>query len=166
MQIIQNLPQIKDEYLLKQEELVQKLYDDFGSDILEKLVKKASVVRENAYAPYSGYKVGSALVTTDGRIFEGINAEAISYTQTTHAEELAIRNAVANGVVEDLGQHFIAALVFVSSSKELGAPCGHCRQIIQEHADNCVIAQGTVDGEVINIATLDLILPFAFSSLN
>lgn len=166
MSIINNLPQIRKEYLLEQERLVQELYDEFGSDILKKLVKNAAKVRGNAYAPYSGYKVGSALLTTDGRIFEGVNAEAISYTQSTHGEELAIRNAVVNGVVNDLGQHFIKALVFVTSSSELCAPCGHCRQIIREHADNCVIAQGKTDGSIINIMTLDLILPFAFSSLN
>jgi cytidine deaminase len=166
MSYIKNFPQLKQSYLNQQEELVQELYDEFGENILEKLVKRASQVRKNAYAPYSNYKVGAALITKDGRIFEGVNAEAISYTQTTHAEELAIRSAISHGVVEDIGQYFIKALVYVSSSSELGAPCGHCRQIICEHTDNCVIAQGSVDGKVLNIGTLDLFLPFAFSNLN
>ncbi len=159
-------PYVKDEYLKDQEKLFDLLLKDFGPDILSHLASRAAEARKNAYAPYSNYQVGAAVLTTDGRIFEGVNAEAVSFTQTAHAEETAIRNAILAGVIHDLGQHFIVAIVFVSSNNKFSAPCGHCRQIIREHAQNCVVAQGSEEGEVKHATTLNLLLPLSFSSIS
>lgn len=159
-------PQIKQLYLREQSDIVDDFYKQFGPNILELMAKKAAKVRENAYAPYSNYLVGAAVLTKGGEIVLGVNSEAISYTQTAHAEETAIRSAIIQGAIKELGQHFIAAILYVSSGSDFGAPCGHCRQIIREHADNCVVAQGTIDGEVKHVATLDLLLPLGFSVLN
>jgi len=94
--------------------------------IKEKLFLEAIRVRENAYAPYSNYKVGSALLTDTGEIFSGCNVENASFGLTVCAE----RNAIANAVVE--GKKKFIAILVLTQDEEPGTPCGACRQVISE----------------------------------
>jgi cytidine deaminase len=106
----------------------------------KKLVEEANRARDNAHAPYSNYRVGAALVTTDGRIFAGCNVENASYGVTLCAERNAVSQMVAAGARE------IAALVVVTQGPEPGSPCGVCRQTLAEFADDLPIGL-TIAGE-------------------
>lgn len=93
---------------------------------LEKLVAAAWHAREVAYAPYSNFAVGAALLAKDGRIFTGCNVENISYSLTNCAERVAIGAAVSAGVRE-----FIAVAVVADTGVPI-SPCGACRQVLAE----------------------------------
>lgn len=93
---------------------------------LEKLVEAAWQAREVAYAPYSNFAVGAALLAKDGRIFTGCNVENISYSLTNCAERVAIGAAVSAGVRE-----FIAVAVVADTGVPV-SPCGACRQVLAE----------------------------------
>ena len=90
------------------------------------LVEAAWKVREKAYAPYSNFAVGAALLAADGRIFSGCNVENISYGLTQCAERVAIGVAVAAGVRE-----FLAVAVVADAAVPI-SPCGACRQVLAE----------------------------------
>ncbi len=88
------------------------------------LVEKAREARERAYAPYSGFPVGAALLGRSGRVYSGCNVENASYPLTTCAERTALARAVAEGERE-----FEAIAVVTSTG---ATPCGACRQILRE----------------------------------
>lgn len=90
------------------------------------LVAAAWKVREAAYAPYSNFAVGAALLASDGRVFTGCNVENISYGLTNCAERVAIGAAVAAGVRE-----FLAVAVVADTGVPI-SPCGACRQVLAE----------------------------------
>ena len=90
------------------------------------LVDAAWKVRESAYAPYSNFAVGAALLAADGRVFTGCNVENISYGLTNCAERVAIGAAVAAGVRE-----FLAVAVVADTGVPI-SPCGACRQVLAE----------------------------------
>jgi cytidine deaminase len=90
------------------------------------LVKAAWQVRERAYAPYSKFAVGAALLAADGRIFTGCNVENLSYGLTNCAERVAIGAAVAAGV-----RNFLAVAVVADTAVPI-SPCGACRQVLAE----------------------------------
>ncbi len=90
------------------------------------LVILAKEAMENAYAPYSHFKVGAALLAKDGRVFQGCNIENASYGATNCAERTAIFKAVSEGVRE------FEAIAIVASSGEYASPCGICRQVLFE----------------------------------
>ena len=92
----------------------------------EPLVEAAWAAREHAYAPYSNFPVGAALLVEDGRIFAGCNVENLSYGLTNCAERVAIGAAVAAGA-----RGFLAVVV-VAETKEPISPCGACRQVLAE----------------------------------
>ena len=95
------------------------------------LCDKAKEARNNAYTPYSGFKVGAALLCSDGSIYTGCNIENASYSPTVCAERVAIFKAVSEGKRE-----FSAIAVCGSPKGELTAklcyPCGVCRQVLSE----------------------------------
>ncbi len=93
--------------------------------------KKLKKILENAYAPYSNYKVAAIVVTTDGNHFSGVNVENASYGATICAERNAINNAIANGYKKG---DFKELYVMVASDK-LAFPCNICRQVIVEFFD-------------------------------
>jgi cytidine deaminase len=97
------------------------------------LVEAATRARANAYAPYSGYQVGAALVADDGRIFAGCNVENASYGLALCAERNAVGQLVAAG-----GKRPVAIAV-VTAGPEPGSPCGLCRQTLTEFADDLPI---------------------------
>ena len=93
---------------------------------LDALLEAAWEAKEHAYAPYSNFSVGAALLAADGRIFSGCNVENLSYGLTNCAERVAIGAAVAAGVREFL------AVVVVADTGVPVSPCGACRQVLAE----------------------------------
>ena len=93
------------------------------------LVQIALEVREKAYAPYSGFRVGAALLTDTGKVYTGVNIENISYGATNCAERTAVFKAVSEGVMK------FSTIAISSDSKEFTFPCGICRQVMKEFTD-------------------------------
>jgi cytidine deaminase len=103
----------------------------------ERLGAAAREARDRAYAPYSGFQVGAALLTDDGRIFAGANVENASYGLSMCAERAAVFHAVAEGV------RGIRAVAVSASNDEPTWPCGGCRQVLHEFGpDMVVISEG------------------------
>lgn len=92
----------------------------------EKLVECAMRARENAYAPYSNFKVGAALETSNGRVFTGCNVENATYGLTVCAERVALWKAISEGERE------FSAIAVVTESERPASPCGACRQLLWE----------------------------------
>ena len=114
-------------------------------------------VRENAYVPYSRYKVGAALRTPSGAVYLGCNVENVAYPEGTCAEAGAIAAMVAAGETE------IAEAYVVADAAHPVPPCGGCRQKLAEFAKSTVrVTLATVDGmeQVVTVAEL---LPGAFT---
>lgn len=95
---------------------------------MDLLLERAKVARERAYAPYSKFKVGAALLTKDGCVFDGCNVENASYGLCNCAERTAFFSAIAAGCQRDE----FAALAVIGDTDGPIAPCGACRQVIIE----------------------------------
>ena len=127
-----------------------------------KLVKEALKARQNAYCPYSGYKVGAALLTRSGHIYIGCNVENAAFTPGSCAERTAINSAVAAGE-----RDFVSlAIAGGYDEKDTGRsyPCGVCRQVIREFADDdfpVIIASLNGSYELHSISEL---LPYSFGA--
>ncbi len=121
------------------------------------LMEQAIEAKEYAYAPYSGFRVGAAVLTTDGRIFTGCNVENASYGAAICAERTAIVKAVSGGDKK------INAIAITSDSNDPIFPCGICRQVIAEFAnEETIIICGNKNGEYKEYKLED-ILPNAFT---
>lgn len=126
------------------------------------LVKRAQEAMTHAYAPYSGYKVGAALLCADGSLYEGANIENASFTPTICAERTAIFKAVYDG-------HRDLKAIAVCGGKDgviTGAfpPCGVCRQVMREFCDDdFIIYLVGADGSFETV-TLPQLLPYSFSA--
>ena len=90
------------------------------------LIEKAKEVSRKAYAPYSNYKVGAALLTKSGKVYTGCNIENSSYGLTNCAERTAVFKAVSEGEME------FEEMVIYADSPNLPTPCGACRQVLSE----------------------------------
>ena len=127
----------------------------------EKLVKLAKEAMTHAYMPYSGYKVGAALLCADGTVYQGCNIENASFTPTICAERTAFFKAIYDG-----HRDFVAIAVCGGKDGVIeGAfpPCGVCRQVMREFCeDDFQIHMVTKEGW--ETATLAEILPFSFSA--
>src|ERR1700722_3351278 len=106
------------------------------------LIKEAKKVRENAYAPYSRFKVGAAILTGTGKVFAGVNVENASYGLTICAERSAIFAAVAAGETD------VVSVAIATDGTEPTLPCGACRQVLSEFGESIQIIASTVDGKV------------------
>ena len=117
----------------------------------------ATAVRENAYAPFSDFRVGAALETDDGDMIDGCNVESASYGLTVCAERVAIWKALSECERE------FTDLVIVVDTEQLTPPCGTCRQIIWEYTKDAKITLANLKGqsEVVDIREL---LPKAFDA--
>ena len=92
------------------------------------LIEAACSARKNAYAPYSNYKVGAAILVEDGRVFTGVNVENASYGLSICAERTAVFKAVSEGY-----RKILAVAVCTANA---GSPCGACRQVMVEFGDD------------------------------
>lgn len=123
-----------------------------------KLIAQALQAQKLAYAPYSNYFVGAALLTASNEIIQGCNVENASYGLTNCAERSAIFSAVSQGKKE-----FIAMAVV---TRDGGSPCGACRQVINEFNPEMLVIMANQKGEIVNETTLDQLLPNAFGPKN
>lgn len=117
------------------------------------LLEAACQVRELAHAPYSQFQVGAAVLTEDGEIFRGVNVENASFGLTTCAERTAVYNAITAGA-----KRILAVAVCTDNAV---APCGACRQVLFEFADDIPVWQCNPDGYV-SRTTLYRLLPDCF----
>ncbi|PIE06136.1 MAG: cytidine deaminase [Sorangium cellulosum] len=123
----------------------------------ENLVEAAKDVRSNAYAPYSGFAVGAAILSASGHLFVGCNVENATYGLTICAE----RNAVANMVAS--GEREMRAIAIVTGADAPTPPCGMCRQTLAEFVlDLPVYLVSTAAGTVARATTLAALIPNAF----
>ena len=111
--------------------------------------------RENAYAPYSAFRVGVALMSSDGHVYNGCNVENASYGLSLCAERSAISAAVCAGA-----KSFVAMAV-ISNSDDYCIPCGACRQVLMEFSPECTVMCCKKDGSHISFTVRDL-LPHSF----
>ncbi len=122
------------------------------------LKQAARAVRENAYAPYSNFKVGAALLADDGRVYVGCNVENVAYPEGTCAEAGAIAAMIASGA------HRIVEAYVIADSPDPVPPCGGCRQKLSEFAARDVaVTLATTDGSEFKTTVGDL-LPGAFDA--
>jgi cytidine deaminase len=127
-----------------------KLTDELRS----KLIELAQDARQRAYAPYSNYQVGAALVTPGGKFFTGCNVENAAYPTGLCAERVAIFKAVSEG------ERKFSALAVVTSNG--GTPCGSCRQVMAEFGLDTVVLIADGEGQLCQEATVAELLPGAF----
>jgi cytidine deaminase len=125
------------------------------------LVAAAKRAAMQAYCPYSGFPVGAAVLTDRGEIFAGCNVENASYGLTICAERNAIFQAVARGE----GPLVILALVVYTPTSEPTAPCGACRQVINEFGPDAEVL-AACDGPTVLSRLLGELLPQAFGPTN
>lgn len=125
---------------------------------MKELLHAAGQAREKAYAPYSGFKVGAAVLAASGRIYSGCNIENASYGLTNCAERTAIFKAVSEG--EDK----LLALAVVGDTPAPTAPCGACRQVMAEFGIEKIIMGNLQGGQL--VMTLGELLPYSFGTSN
>ena len=128
----------------------------------EALVQEAMQAMQNAYAPYSGFKVGAALLCADGTVSRGCNIENAAYGPSNCAERTAIFKAVSEG------HRTFAAIAVVGGKNgavtDIFPPCGVCRQVMQEFCvPDFMIYMGRGDGSYVAVR-LDALLPYGFSA--
>ena len=121
----------------------------------EALVARAIEARERAYAPYSHYRVGAALLGKSGRIYTGGNVENAVYPLTTCAERTVVVKAVSEGERE-----FVALAV---ATENAGSPCGSCRQVLREFGEDIIVLIADAEGAYRETAVADL-LPDSFGA--
>lgn len=122
----------------------------------ELLISYAKKAMGNAYAPYSGFCVGAAVLTSDGDVFTGCNVENASYGATICAERCAVLKAISEGCTS------FTKIAIVSSSDTLTYPCGICRQFLSEFMEDGIVVLCDAEGNIKEY-TLDSLLPFAFN---
>ncbi len=123
---------------------------------IDELVVKAWEARLNAYAPYSQFHVGSALIAADGRIFTGANVENASLGLSMCAERVALGSAIAAGV------RSLAAIAIAGSGTDGVTPCGGCRQVLSEFNADLTVIRCRPDGTYDTMSLADLV-PSAFT---
>jgi cytidine deaminase len=118
---------------------------------MDDLLAAAREAVESAYAPYSEYRVGAAIETADGTVYTGCNIENANYSNSLHAEEVALGTAVREG------HRSFARLAVSSAARDSVTPCGMCRQTLAEFCDESF--RITTDGDDAEEYTLGELLP-------
>jgi cytidine deaminase len=121
------------------------------------LVDSAIQARQKAWAPFSKFKIGAAILTKDGKIYTGCNIESASYGLTVCAERVAIWKAISDGQKEFLG------IAIVADTEDLTPPCGACRQIIWEFCNDIIVILANLQDQRRTFKASEL-LPNAFDS--
>jgi cytidine deaminase len=125
-------------------------------DTRQKLIQAAQAAWEKAYAPYSNYAVGAALLAASGVIYDGINVENAVYPLTVCGERVAVFKAVS------AGERSFQAIAVVT--KNGGTPCGSCRQVLAEFGLETVVLIANLAGDLVHEITVADLLPHAFGS--
>ena len=120
----------------------------------DELLKLAFEAMENAYVPYSHYKVGACVLCKDGKTFRGCNIENASYSLTICAERVAISKAVSDGAKK------FTAICIYSAGGKMPYPCGACRQFIAEFSDDAEVI--VTDGKEVCETKSSKLLPCSF----
>jgi cytidine deaminase len=123
----------------------------------KELIDIATGVRENAYAPYSDFRVGAAVETDSGNVYTGCNVESASYGLTVCAERVAIWKGISRG------EKRFGRIAVVVDTEELTPPCGVCRQIIWEFCGDVPVILANLHGKTETVMMSEL-LPRAFDS--
>lgn len=123
----------------------------------DELIGRATDARSKAYAPYSNFKVGAALVAENDEVYTGCNVESASYGLTVCAERVAIWKAVSEGVTK------FSEIAVVADTEELTPPCGVCRQIIWEFCGDIPVILANLKGKSETVQMREL-LPRAFDT--
>lgn len=126
------------------------------------LILEAKKAQEKAYAPYSNFPVGAAILTKDDRLFHGANVENASYSLTCCAERNALFSAYSQGIKKE----DILAMAVIGNTEHPISPCGACRQVMHElmPADAQVLLTNKVSDQLLELKVVDL-LPHSFDSL-
>lgn len=125
----------------------------------QELIAHAAAMRERAVAPYSHYRVGAALLGSNGKVYGGCNIETAAYSVTLCAERTAIACAVADGCTS------FTRLAVISSGEALCTPCGMCRQMLYEFAPELTVLCCRADQSSETMSIREL-LPYGFGSGN
>ncbi|KAF0699575.1 Aste57867_9863 [Aphanomyces stellatus] len=120
----------------------------------------ARTASKAAYAPYSHFHVGAALVTSDGQVFSGCNVENASYPLGNCAERTAVYAARVQG-----GMQHIDAICIYTPTEKATSPCGACRQVLNEFGPEMVVRM-ICDGDEVLETTIDHLLPYGFGPKN
>jgi len=126
-----------------------------NAEMRDRLIQTAIEARKWAYVPYSHYQVGAALLTSSGRIYDGVNVENAAYPTTICAERVAVFKAVSEGE-----RQFEAIAVVTENA---GTPCGSCRQVLAEFGLDTKVFIADTDGNVRLEMTVAQLLPGAFT---
>lgn len=121
----------------------------------QNLIRTAQEARQWAYAPYSKYLVGAAILSTSGRVYDGVNIENAAYPTGTCAERVAVFKAVSEGE-----RRFLAIAVVTSNG---GTPCGSCRQVLAEFGLETVVLIADAQGNLLQEISVGDLLPGAFT---
>ncbi|MDO4745045.1 MAG: cytidine deaminase [Bacillota bacterium] len=122
---------------------------------MKELYEAAYAARENAYSPFSGIKVGAAVLTEDGNVYTGVNIENSSYGATICAERTAFVKAISEG------HRKFKAIAVSSGNVNEALPCGICRQFMYEFSPDMLVITG-LDSEHLIVRTLEELLPKGF----
>jgi cytidine deaminase len=120
------------------------------------LVSEARKARENAVAPFSKFKVGAALRTSEGKVYRGCNVENCTFGLTVCAERVALLSALA------AGERKFTAIAVVTQSEEPSTPCGPCRQLMWEYCGDIDVTLANLDGRRVEYK-LSTLFPHPFS---
>ena len=121
------------------------------NNIQAMLIEKAKSAMEFAYAPYSEFRVGAALLTDTGKIYTGSNVENRSFGATCCAERTAVFKAVSEG------ERSFKAIAIYSSGKSATAPCGICRQVLSEFSEDMTVLFCGTNEEIVETTLLELL---------
>ncbi len=121
----------------------------------KKLITEAERARKRAYAPYSKFKVGAAVLSADGKIFTGCNIENASIGLALCAERVAIFKAISEGSTK------FKAIAIIGDTDKPCSPCGACRQVISEFGEDIPLIMANLKGDV-KIKKIKELLPGAF----
>lgn len=135
-----------------------KSKDELNEEMRTKLIDLACQARLMAYAPYSGYQVGAALLTESGKIYTGCNIENAAYPETICAERTAIVKAVSEG------ERVFKAIAVATSNG--GSPCGACRQVMAEFGLDILVLIADAEGKLHQAMNVSDLLPGAFGPAN
>ena len=123
-------------------------------ELRTQLIEAAIDARQGAYAPYSNYRVGAALLTASGRIYDVVNVENAAYPATICAERVAVFKGISEGE-----RNFVALAVITANG---GSLCGSCRQVLAEFGLDTVVIIADSEGKIFRETSVGELLPEAF----